>query len=195
MLTLYLILTLAGGALVAISVFAGNHGDAGADGDAGGSDHGSADHGHGHGHTHGFGDLAAAYLPFTSLRFWTFAMAFGGLTGAVLTGARLGATVPVAIAAGVVGYLAGLGVTRLVAHLGKRETNSRFEDADLVGASAEVLLPIEKGEAGRVRVTIGGRLVDRPAVAEGDLAMPVGARVLVFAVREDGTLSVSQDPT
>src|SRR5436190_17778919 len=107
MLVVYLITLIVGGALLALSLVLGGHGDAdahGGDADAHGGDAhaGSADGDHGSAL-----DAFTGWFPITSLRFWTFFSAFFGLTGTIL-GAFMGTgAVPTALFAVGAGYASG----------------------------------------------------------------------------------------
>lgn len=97
MLSLYIAALIFGGGLLALSLLGGHgHGDADGDGhvdlhgdaDAGDHDqHSGAHHAAGHAehpdaHVKGGGDFVTIFV---SLRFWTFLLGFGGLTGLLLT--------------------------------------------------------------------------------------------------------------
>src|SRR5580765_1029101 len=79
------------------------------------ADHHVGDHDQDHGHDHDAGGAphAALMLPFLSLRFWIFGLAFFGLTGAVLHGLGLTSPLVAAVVASVVGLSFGYGASRL----------------------------------------------------------------------------------
>jgi len=194
MLTIYLAGLLFGGTLVLISLLGGavevdadletdldtdGDLDADLDADVDGDGDGSA-------------DVALGWLPVASLRFWTFLLSFGGLTGALLTWLdTLPAPAVAALSLGV-GYAAGLGITRTIAHLRAHEVGTSLRDADFVGTSGSVLLPVTPTRVGLVRIEIGGRLVDRTATTEDAESLPVGTAALVYGVDDDGTLQVTR---
>jgi membrane protein implicated in regulation of membrane protease activity len=189
MLAVYLVSLLVGGVLIALSIAAGaDHG-----GDHAGVAHG-ADHGAGHaeaGQAGGQGVLLG-WLPLGSLRFWIFFAAFFGLTGAAMTGLALAGALPVAAAAAAVGYASGLLLTRTIRHLERSSGDSSVAEADLVGATARVLLPIAAGRTGKVRVHIKGRSVDLLADTEEDGTMAAGEDVLVIAAPHGGRVVVAR---
>jgi membrane protein implicated in regulation of membrane protease activity len=182
-MAIYLGSMLIGGVLVALSVLGGDHGhhDVGGDGaDGHAGDHGS-----------GVADTVLAWLPLGSFRFWTFFAAFFGLTGTALT--MLGTSSPVVVGAAVaVGYASGLMLTRALRRL-QVTTDSSLGEADLVGASAQVLLPVGGGRTGKVRLQIKGRTVDLLAETE-EAAMAAGERVLVIAAPAGGHVVVARAP-
>ncbi|MDD9934176.1 MAG: hypothetical protein OXT09_11265 [Myxococcales bacterium] len=180
MLTAYLACLLFGGTLVAFSVLGGafdGDADLDADADADGDD---------------VADVALGWLPLSSLRFWTFMLAFGGLTGALLTWLGTVAAPLVALIALAVGYLSGIGITRAVHHLGKTEVGAGITADDFVGVNGSVLLPVGRARLGQVRVEIGGRFVDRSATTEDATPLPPDTPVLVYGVHDDGSLQVTR---
>src|SRR5687767_10816576 len=111
-------------------------------GEAGDTHHDGGGEGDGDGHDHGDTDALQVWFPYASLRFWTFFLAFGGLTGALLTWAKVGGPtlVVVAIALGV-GYAIGAGAAGLVRRLQQRQTDSGVTTAEIEGSTAKVMLP------------------------------------------------------
>jgi len=175
--SIYVATLLFGGVLIAASLLGAGHGadaHAGGDGDAGG---GSAD-GHDTSTSH-------AWLSLLGLRFWSFATAFFGLTGLVvlkLGGPTFHLLAPAVAAA--VGVGAGLGASTAFRAL-TRETVGQVRDAGaLVGREGRLLLPVQRGQRGKVRLASpGGGDVDLLAEAAEDEALPAGAEVLVVEVR------------
>ena len=179
--TAYLVATLLGGALLAGSLFWGGEdelddgGHEGIDGDADGH------------------SLADFWLPFASLRFWTFVLAFGGLTGTLLTFFDLAPVSMTAILAVVVGLVSGSAMWWAVRRLRRDDVDSAMRPADFLGASAKVLLPVARGRAGKVRVALGGRDVDVMAETEDDGELASDGEVLVYDVRDDGVVLVTRE--
>lgn len=197
MLTLYLIALVVGGVLVGTSMLLGGK-DVG-----GGHDH-DLGHGHdvahafegGHGHdvhheidahgephapAHSMGTAIAAWLPFLSLRFWTFFAAFFGLTGVVLTALSI-AWLPALLASLGVGVVCGVMVSVLVQKVRMAQTDSSVQETDLEGTIAKVLLPISPDAPGKIRVNIKGSSIDMQAVTHDAGVVPRGAEVLVVKV-------------
>jgi len=202
-MAIYLFALVVGGVLLGASIFLGggeagdgDHGvghdadlDAGVDGDADVDDHGSHV-------THGdsaspSGDAGGALTFFLwslgSLRFWTFFLAFFGLTGLALEGLGLvapGALGPsLAIGMGLVVAYGGMGA--LGALSGDRST-SHVSAGDYVGKSARVLLPVRPGEgSGKVRVRVAGSDVDLLATTDDPRGFAARDEALIIQV--DGT--------
>lgn len=162
MLSIYLGSLLFGGVLLGASVL-GGHGDAHVDG-GGDSDH------------------DAGKLPFLSLRFWAFAAAFFGLSGAALSifGA-LGALTPVV--AGAVGLGCGYGSARVLGSLSKNSVGLLGDATSHLGREGRVLLPLGRGQRGKIRLQIGGTSTDLVAETEGDSTLSPGETALVVGIR------------
>lgn len=180
MLSIYIGGLLFGGVLLGASVV-GGHGDHGADAHGGGHD---AHHGSDHDHNQQHNPL----LPFLNLRFWAFASAFFGLTGLALTFAGgLGAVVTAALAGGV-GLGCGYGSWRVLRALTTRPVGLLGDAEAHVGREAQVLLPIERGRRGKIRLSIGGTATDMVAETEGDGRLAPGEVALVVGMR--GTVAL-----
>jgi membrane protein implicated in regulation of membrane protease activity len=204
MLTVYLVCLLIGGTFVAGSALFGGH------------DHGGVDHGLDHdasaplhaggdaeqseavvpadaAHALGAGtaEAAHAWLPFLSMRFWTFFLAFFGLTGTVLTGLALWSSqLFIAPAAVAMGLFSGYGVSYTFGRLRRETISSSLQEQDYIGATGRVLLPVSRGEQGKVRLEIQGRIVDLIAETEDEQPLAVRQEVLVYGL-ERGVLKVT----
>ena len=97
-----------------------------------GDHHGGADHG---GHTDATDGGGGLWAAARSLRFWIFALAFGGAVGAILTGLGAAGRVPVAVIAGAVGLAAG-GVALTVMRAVAGAASSTVDAAELAGATS-----------------------------------------------------------
>lgn len=156
----------------------GHDGDAGGDspaGDAGDAD-GDASHDV-HGHHEWVGKL-----PFLSLRFWTWAVTFFGLTGLALTltGSSAVVTLLSAIATGVV---TGWGASYVFAKLTQGTVGVLPEATSHVGCEGRLLLPLTPGELSKVRLRVGGTDLDLVAESDGQDALPAGTSVWVVGLR------------
>lgn len=189
LLTLYLIALATGGTLVLASLALGGDHDADADAELEGDADASAE---GHGDDAGWGDGFDAWLPVTSLRFWTFFLAFFGLTGTLLSGLSLAAATPAAVAAVAVGYISGVVCVRVIRSMQGQVVDSSVSGDDLIGAGGRVVVPLGRGQTGKVRLEIKGRTVEVLADTEEEAALTAGQAVMVYAVQDDGRVLVSR---
>ena len=173
MLAVYVVFLLFGGLLIVASLFGAGH-----DTDVHVDLH--ADHGSGDGHDQ---SQASAWLSLFGLRFWSFAAAFFGLTGIiihVIGGPLLGIAAPF-IAANV-GVAAGLGASTTFRAL-SRDTVGQLRGAGaMIGREGRLLLPVARGQQGKVRVAVPGS-GDVDMIAESDDALEVGTVVLIVEFR------------
>jgi membrane protein implicated in regulation of membrane protease activity len=150
--------------------------------------HGGGGHDAGHDHDQiGLGALA-------SLRFWSFALAFFGLTGTALT--ALGAVAGAAIAAiaGGTGIGAGYGAYRAIGTLVRKPVGLLGSADAHVGREGVLLLPVAADQRGKVRLTIGGASTDLVAESDSAEPLPAGAEVIVVALR-GAVAVVERSPT
>lgn len=178
MLAVYVGLLVFGGLLIGASLFgAGHDADVHVDVHAGDTGHGA-----GNGHDQ---NQASAWLSLFGLRFWSFGTAFFGLTGVILHlvgGPALAAAAP--FIAGGVGVAAGLGASSTFRAL-SRETVGQLRGAGaLVGREGRLLLPIARGQRGKVRIAVpGSGDVDLVAEGDDDGVLDAGTVVLIVEVR------------
>ncbi|MES1228478.1 MAG: NfeD family protein [Armatimonadota bacterium] len=179
MFLVYTVSAIVAGVMVLLSLFGADHG----------SDHevhvelhhDGADHDSGQGH----------WLPFFSLRFYTYFFAGFGTTGLLLT--LLTKTTPIAIGwiAAVVGLVAGLAVSIVVRLLKLSETTTSSKDNDVLGKEAEVLVAIRGTVPGRIRCSVKGDLIDFLAVTEEGQDIEAGTPVVVVLM-ENGRAHVAR---
>ena len=169
MFAVYLGALLFGGVLLIASMVGFGH-DADAHvGDAGG------DHGHGE---------SSSWLALFGVRFWSFGSAFFGLCGLLLHqfgGDGLRSVAPAVAAA--VGLVAGLVASATFRLLSRETVGQVKETAALIGREGTLLLPIDRGQRGKVRLAQpGGGHVDMVAESDDDV-LATGATVLIVEVR------------
>ena len=183
-MTIYLTALAFGGILLVASLL-GGHDHA---------DHHVADHDqdqdqdHDHVHDAGPAARAALVLPFLSLRFWIFGLAFFGLTGALLHGLGLTSPLAAAVLASVVGLGFGYGAARLFQTLARETVGQLTPDGGHVGREGKLLLPVARGQRGKVRVAAAGVAVDLLAESDDERPLPAGTTVLIVAMR--GTVAL-----
>ncbi len=161
-----------------------DHGDlaAGGGGDRAGADHGEIVHPSGAAAHHG---IEAGFLPLVlSLRFWTFGSLAFGIVGSILHFFGLApAPVSLAVASGL-GLGLGLFASWVFRALGRSSSQSGAIATDAVGQVGRVLVPVERGGRGKVRIQVRGQTVDYLATTD-DERLEAGAEVLVAEVRDD----------
>jgi membrane protein implicated in regulation of membrane protease activity len=186
---LYLGAAIVGFVLLAASVFAGDHG-------SGGHDVGhDVGHNVGHdGHEGGSANSAASLaLRLLSIRFWTYLLAFGGVTGLLLRRVAHTGEPTAAIAAGIVGLVAAIFARTVLACATQTTEPGTARPADFVGRVGGVLVPFAKGSTGKVRVRVKGNDVDLLARTEDGSPLERDEEVLIVEVREGAAL-VTRNP-
>jgi len=131
----------------------------------------------------------AIWIPFLSMRFWSFGAMTFGLTGTLmlLSGVPEWTT---GMLAGLVGMGIGVGAARFFRALKKDTVTAETSLRSYTGEEARVLLPIRQGGTGKIVIeTMAGR-VEMPATSRDTEIIPRGAKVIVAEVR-DGTADVS----
>lgn len=190
MLALYIVAAIIGGGLVLISALTGGHGhgdhDFSHDHDFS-SDHDlSGDNPHvDHVADNVIGPDWAMWLPFLSLRFWTYALATFGLIGwasEALTSTASPTVLTVSIICGVV---MGAVVATVMRYLMKTTFDSGARTADLLGVEGRVTVPVNPGLDGKVRLTVKGDTIDFLALSNDDRILTAGEEVVVVAVEND----------
>ncbi len=201
MLSVYLIALLVGGFLLALSVFGGSDMDADADvhadfdadvhADFDADVHADLD-GDVHAEVSSGVDFVLAWLPFASLRFWTFFGAFFGLTGVVMTvGKFVGKGTALGLSIGV-GYICGFGITTVLRKLMANDVNSSLSPKDLTGVVGEVVLPIRRGETGKIRLQLKGRVIELLAETDEETELSRGQRCMIYEMTDDGAAMVAR---
>jgi membrane protein implicated in regulation of membrane protease activity len=140
----------------------------------------SADHG-GHG-GHGDHGGVAAIAVFLSLRFWTFGLMAFGFVGTLLHFLGLAAPLVALGTAVAVGLASGFFASLTMRAIARSQTSSGGEADDAVGQIGRVLLAIDRGKRGKIRVEVRGRLLDIIATTDDD-RLEDGESVLVEEMR------------
>ena len=129
----------------------------------------------------GHGDLSGFLFTFLSLRFWTFFLAFFGLTGVTLAGLGLVAspwlTLGLAIA---MGFTTGFGAVSIIRRLGSETSGQAVTSDEYVGKTARVVVPFGASATGKVRVDIKGTQVDLLATGLDELGYEGREEVLII---------------
>lgn len=149
--------------------------------------------GHGHGHD---GDIEVSsqkrFNPLVSFKFWTFSLAYFGLTGVLFEAFNLWANeVGVILLSVGMGLFAGLFSSYLMHIVNKSEGSEGVTARDYVGSTAKVTLPLEGRTRGKVRMMIRGKLIEMPAESADDdeVVFDLNEECFVLGV-EDGVAKV-----
>lgn len=131
-------------------------------------------------------DVGAAagefWLPFLSLRFWTYLLGgFGGF-GVILSLANVGGEPLRIVSSAIVGLIAGLGAAYAARWMQTNETDSSVHSGDLLGVAAKVLVSSRNGEPAKVRMDVKGDLIDMLAVPLDGQSIEAGEEVVVVSV-------------
>jgi len=182
MLSAYIVCLIAGGIVLGASMLGGH------DSDGGGDAHmGDAHAGETGGDAYAEHDAQVHHdwlgkLPFLSLRFWTWAATFFGLTGLLLTLTGTSATLALVLAIAT-GVGIGWGASYVFAKLARTVVGVLPEASSHIGCEGHLLLPLPRGERSKVRLRVGGADVDLVAESDGQEALPAGASVWVVGLR------------
>ncbi|MCB9794854.1 MAG: hypothetical protein H6741_19285 [Alphaproteobacteria bacterium] len=136
------------------------------------------------------GDAAMALLmPLLSLRFWTYALTAFGATGALLMlfGLATALHLPGAI---VTGFVAGYGMSWTINALKKNTVTTTADASQARASEAEVVLAVGPGKTGKVKLMMGGSLVELIATTREEVRLERGEKVLVISV-DDGRAEVA----
>lgn len=181
MLGAYIVAAIVGGGLILFSALAGMgaHADVGGDmsHDVGGHDAGHS-HDGGHDSDH---DTGAVWLPFLSLRFWTYAVGTFGLIGTILSLTKASIEPMTLIIAASTGVFMGTVAAYLVRFLSRTESTSSVGDKDFLGAIAKVSVPIG-ALPGKVRTTVKGDIIDMVALGENGETFGQGEEVMIVGI-------------
>jgi membrane protein implicated in regulation of membrane protease activity len=176
MLGLYIVSGIIGLGLILVSIFTG-HGD---------HSGGDAHHGDNDGHD---GDV---WLPFFSIRFWTYTLGTFGLTGALLTLLTDQKPTPVLVASAFTGILLGLLVSGLMRSVQKFDTASLYKPSTLTGKTGILLVATRPGQDGKVRIQLPDESVDITARGYDGETIEANQTVVVVAMDRDIALVMSQ---
>ena len=169
MLLVYIVSAIVAGVLVLLSLFGAEH-DSDVHMDI------ATDHGSFLDHDQGF------WLPFFSLRFYTYFFAAFGTTGLLLHYLTDIGTVNGAWIAGAVGLVAGLSIALMVRLLRVTETTTSSKEKDVLGKEGTVLVAIRGSNPGRIRCMVKGELIDFLAITEEAGSIEPGEMVVVVAM-------------
>lgn len=124
--------------------------------------------------------LSDFWIPFLSVRFWVFFLCFFGLTGIVLTLLALAGKWTALVLAVAMGAVTGFAAAFIIQRLKRAEVGLAVTEEEFKGKEATVLLPLEPGGRGKVRLEVRGQMVDLVARCDGEVTVDRGRKVLVI---------------
>ncbi len=133
---------------------------------------------------HGLHDISGADLffwPLRSIRFWTFFATFFGASGLILDGLDLLGPIPAVVVAVLVGAVIGFGASNAIRWLATSERGGTVESGDYIGRTGKILVPVERGSIGKIRIALGGNTVDVLAKTESG-PFNVNDEAMIFAM-------------
>lgn len=125
-------------------------------------------------------DAEGIWLPFLSLRFWTYFAAAFGLVGALLTWLGTLGALAVGLAAGGTGLAAGLAMAYTMRLLKAGEAHGQIKLSDYEGAEGHVRVSVGPGAPGKIRTRIRGEELDLIALPAADDTLPPGTPVMII---------------
>lgn len=135
---------------------------------------------------------AGTWLPFFSLRFWTFALASFGGSGCLLhvlgVSGFLAAGVSILLGGGI-----GTGAAWIFRQLQLTETSGNVGMLDVGGSEAIVLLAVSQDRPGKIRLRVDGQYVDLPARTRCEAVIDRNQKALVVHL-EDGVAQITPVP-
>ena len=126
-----------------------------------------------------------------STPFWSFGLTGFGLSGVLMSiFAGANAWLPSSLMALLMGLAMGIGATKTLAILGRREADSLVRSDDMVGLPGRITLAVEAGQRGFVEVSVKGSLLRRPARCRSG-RLSKNQNVVVIEINDDdGSLFV-----
>ena len=129
------------------------------------------------------------WLPFLSLRFWTFFLGLFGLSGILLTGMESGSTVTL-VTSGFLGVGMAYPISYLFQHLKKESVTSNTSSESYTQEMATTLLPFRPNGQGKIRISSGGELIDIIANNPTSHNIEQDVEVLIVSM-DDGIATIS----
>jgi membrane protein implicated in regulation of membrane protease activity len=133
---------------------------------------------HGHDLTHG----ADIWLPFFSLRFWTYLL--GGFGGFGLLLSLIGVNQePIRLISAIIaGLITGLSAAYAMRYFQRNNLNSSISDKDFLGAAARVTVSPSENNPGKVRLFLKDETIDVLALPLEGHTITSGDEVVVVSV-------------
>jgi hypothetical protein len=127
------------------------------------------------------GDVDSTWLPFLSMRFWTFGLASFGLTGSILDVLKTNDIVALPISI-VLGIAIGWVVAYAFHKLKKDSVTAKTNIKELQNEEALAILAIGPDKIGKIRIKQGGEVVD--IMAQSNESIARGENVLIINIKD-----------
>ena len=144
------------------------------------------------GHDHEVGHSSTWLFGVISFRTIVAAVTFFGLFGLTANAAELSITTQLLLAV-IGGASAMYGVHWIMTVLKNLGSDGTLRIERAIGKTGTVYIPIppNKEAAGKIQLKVQERLIDYPAMSAGAERLPVGSKVVVVGLIEQGTLDVA----
>lgn len=134
------------------------------------------------------------WLPFLTVKFWTFGSCFFGLTGIILS--KFTPEIPELAIASIsllMGSFCGTSMVWVLQSLRRHQADSLIRANDLIGLSAKVLIPFDSKSKGKVQLNLKGSTIDFVAFTDEEKGFNRGDRVLVVGLKHNQLWVVSDE--
>ncbi len=135
------------------------------------------------------------WLPFLTVKFWTFGSCFFGLTGIVLSKftPEMSEVAIVSISV-LIGSFCGTSMVWVLRNL-RHFADSLIRANDLIGQSGKVSIPFDSQSKGKVQLTVKGSNLDLVAFTDEEKGFKKGDRVLVVGLKNNQLWVVTDEST
>ncbi len=135
------------------------------------------------------------WLPFLTVKFWTFGSCFFGLTGIVLSKFTPEMSeVAIASISVLIGSFCGTSMVWVLRNL-RHFADSLIRANDLIGQSGKVSIPFDSQSNGKVQLTVKGSNLDLVAFTDEEKGFNKGDRVLVVGLKNNQLWVVTDEST
>lgn len=136
------------------------------------------------------------WLPFLTIKFWTFGSCFFGLTGIVLS--KLTPAIPqlaIASISVLIGSFCGTSMVWVLRNLRHHQADSLIRANDLIGLSGKVSIPFDSQSKGKVQLNVKGSTLNLVAFTDEEKGFKKGDRVLIVGLKNNQLWVVTDEST
>ncbi len=136
------------------------------------------------------------WLPFLTVKFWTFGSCFFGLTGIVLSKFTPEMSqLAIASISVLIGSFCGTSMVWVLRNLRRHQADSLIRTNDLIGLSGKVLIPFDSQSKGKVQLNVKGSTLNLVAFTDEAKGFNKGDRVLVVGLKNNQLWVVTDEST